>query len=161
MPVMTTGTGQVHLVGGGVDTLGSPALLAPFVEAALARGGIRRFRPRLALVLADVDGSADRFRPAYVEALEALAPGGFDHVDVFVGGATPPDPALLGRTVSLPGVAGVERAVGIDEDTCLRVCDGARADAAWEVTGSGFVWDARSSTDGAVTMRRLSVATAE
>jgi cyanophycinase len=258
MRVMTAGTSQVHLVGGGVDTLRSPALLAPFVEAVLARGEDSGARARLALVLVDVDGSGSSFRPAYVEALEALAPGGFDPMEVFVGGASRPDPALLAeadglvvgggptqvyldalvpvapvvrdavaggvpylglsagamvaaaaacvggwrhegravcdeawsgdleevlllpglglvpftvdvdttrggllsRTVSLPTMEGVERAVGIDEDTCLRVSDGPRADAGWEVTGSGFVWDVRSSTDGAVTLRRLNAATA-
>jgi cyanophycinase len=258
MRPMTARTSQVHLVGGGVDTLRSPALLAPFVEAVLARGEASGARPRLALVLADVAGAASGFRPAYVDALEALAPGAIDHVDVFVSGAPGPDPdllaevdglvvgggptqvyldalvpvapvvretvaggvpylglsagamvaaaaavvggwrhegravcdeawsgdleevtllpglglvpftvdvhttraGLLGRTVSLPTVEGVERAVGLDEDTCLRVCDGSGADDGWELTGSGFVWDVRSATDGAVTLRRLSAATA-
>ena len=251
MTLMTTGT-RVHLVGGGVDTIATPSLLAPFLEAASASASGRDSRPRLVLVLADDTGLAARFRPAYVEALEALVPGGLDVVDVFVDGTAPLDPAvlrgadglvvgggptpvyldalvpvapalrrsvaaglpylgfsagamvaastalaggwrqdgravcdeawseglddlelrpglglipftvdvhvaqggLLGRTSTLPFMAGVDRALGIDEDTCLCLSQESSDEATWQVHGSGFVWDATRSAGDAVLVRR-------
>jgi cyanophycinase len=252
MILVTTGT-RIHLMGGGVDTVTTPALLAPFTEAASARASGRDSRPRLVLVLADDTGLAARFRPAYVEALEALAPGGLDVVDVFVDGSRPFDPAvlsgadglvvgggptpvyldalvpaapalrravgaglpylgfsagamvaastalaggwrqdgravcdeswsegfddlelrpglgltpftvdvhvaqggLLGRTASLPLTAGVERALGIDEDTCLSLCPASHDEPTWQVHGRGSVWDVTRGAGDAVLVRRL------
>ncbi|QNN51150.1 Type 1 glutamine amidotransferase-like domain-containing protein [Nocardioides mesophilus] len=250
---MMTEMTQVHLVGGGVDTLGDPALLRPFVESALARAAGHASRPRLALVLADDRGLAAKFRPPYIEPFEALLPGGFDFMDVFVGGATPADPAVLGsadgfvvgggptpvylaalapvapvlrsavaagvpylgfsagamvaaspalaggwchgglavceedwseglveievregldlvpfcvdvhatqggllsRAASLPGLPGVERAMGIDEGTCLSVCAEPTGELRLRVSGRGFVWDVARGGDDTMLLRRL------
>ena len=83
----------VHLVGGGVDSIRTPGLLDPFLVALTRRGEGRR--PRLAVVLVDVDGSGKRFLPDYVEALGGGA--GFDVVPVFLRQGSAVDSGVFDR----------------------------------------------------------------
>lgn len=86
---------RVHLVGGGVDTVGADSVLVPFVEEVCTHGQDRSARPRLALVMANDAGTAADFRPAYVESFDGLVDGGFDYVDLWLDTASSLTPAEL------------------------------------------------------------------
>ncbi len=62
---------------------------------------------------------------------------------------------LLGRTTSLLQLSGVDRAVGIDEGTCLTVHQERTSRATGQVRGRGFVWDVRRRDGEEVLLRRF------
>ncbi|SDK68639.1 Type 1 glutamine amidotransferase-like domain-containing protein [Arthrobacter sp. ok362] len=94
----------IILVGGGPDTVTTPAVFDRFVRELRIRAGGRV--PRVAVVLVDHEGSSEWFLPAYVGPLESRIvcevlpvllgvnkdadPAAFDGVDgIVVGGPTP------------------------------------------------------------------------
>jgi cyanophycinase len=73
---------SVFLVGGGVDTMATPDLLAPFQAELESHASARRRTARLAVALFDHEGSARTFLPSYVDALTGA--GSIDVVSVLV-----------------------------------------------------------------------------
>jgi len=87
---------QVHLVGGGADCPNAKELVAPFAGEATRHAARYERRPRLALVMVDDDGSADRYRSAYSDALDAHVLHGFEYTVIRVRTNTSIDPAVFG-----------------------------------------------------------------
>ena len=112
----------ILLVGGGPDTVTSPAVFDRFVEELRHRAPGRV--PRVVVVLFDHEGSSEYFLPAYLQPLEsrigcealpvllrvnqAADPAAFDDVDGIVVGGGPTPGYLAGL---LPSAEAIRRAV--------------------------------------------------
>jgi cyanophycinase len=112
----------IILVGGGPDTVTTPAVFDRFVKELRHRAPGRI--PRVAMVLFDHEGSSEYFLPAYLEPLESRMaceiaqvllgftrgadPAAFDHVDGIVVGGGPTPGYLEGL---LPSAEAIRRAV--------------------------------------------------
>lgn len=112
----------ILLVGGGPDTVTTPAVFDRFVKELRRRAPGRV--PRVAVVLFDHKGSSDYFLPAYLEPLEsrtaceavpvllgfgrAADPAAFDDVDAIVVGGGPTPGYLEGL---LPSAEAIRRLV--------------------------------------------------
>ncbi|MQW76601.1 hypothetical protein GHK92_11995 [Nocardioides sp. dk4132] len=82
---MNDSLASVHLVGGGADCPNAADLAGAFAVEATNHAKTDA-PPHLALVMVDVDGRADQFRPAYTAALDSHIPGGFEYLDIRLDG---------------------------------------------------------------------------